>query len=478
MTDANIVRWLGYQTSKKVGLTDLSVIRLGAQATKRMLEKRVAEGCSYIVTDAVGDEDLLVIAEATRDWPLLSGGSGITAAMAAHALSAPVRTAIRSGTGGDWHGYLGGFRQPVAHDAAAGGTCPGARLGRDPSGRAGRASRHVRLGLHRGPRRGGIVSQPAGAGVFSFRSRWASNRGVDIRPDLGTQRCGDRQPHCQRAGRGGASAGPPAAGQPPGRSPAARRPGAVCRRLGIQAVEVGTPISPGVPFCFTWPDRRLLLVLKSGNFGSEGFVPTSSGFDLRASRMTPAIFPFKNVSITGGTGTVGSQFIKVLLAQFPHVEKINTTCRSPHGATARRIPVSPRVHMIYGGIQDPSVLKEIVDRGEIVYHLAAWLANTDMPDMTSIYVTNSLAPALLAILCARVEEEADLHLFAQRLFRRALRGTHRGRPVRIPPRLRRLDRGGQERLLRPGRCHPCGRNRECRRRGVYRRDSPQAAPAL
>lgn len=45
--------------------------------------------------------------------------------------------------------------------------------------------------------------------------------------------------------------------------------GAVCRRLGIQAVEVGTPISPGVPFGFTWPDRRLLLVLKSGNFGGE-----------------------------------------------------------------------------------------------------------------------------------------------------------------------------------------------------------------
>ncbi len=31
--------------------------------------------------------------------------------------------------------------------------------------------------------------------------------------------------------------------------------------------------------------------------------------------MTPVIFPFKEVSITGGTGTVGSQFIKVLLAQ-------------------------------------------------------------------------------------------------------------------------------------------------------------------
>ncbi len=45
------------------------------------------------------------------------------------------------------------------------------------------------------------------------------------------------------------------------------------------------------------------------------------------------------------------------------------------------------------------MLKQIVDQGEIVYHLAAWLANTDMPDMTSIYVINSLVPALLAQLC-------------------------------------------------------------------------------
>ena len=53
----------------------------------------IAEGCSYIVTDAVCDEDLLVIAEATRDWPLLSGGSGITAAMAA--IHYPRRSTLR-----------------------------------------------------------------------------------------------------------------------------------------------------------------------------------------------------------------------------------------------------------------------------------------------------------------------------------------------------------------------------------------------
>jgi nucleoside-diphosphate-sugar epimerase len=116
--------------------------------------------------------------------------------------------------------------------------------------------------------------------------------------------------------------------------------------------------------------------------------------------MSPEIYPFSNVSITGGTGTVGSQFIKVLLAQFPHVAKIHTMCRNPQAASARRIPASPRVDVIHGPLEDADVLAAMVERGEIVYHLAAWLANTDMPDMTSIYITNSLVPAVLAKLCA------------------------------------------------------------------------------
>jgi len=116
--------------------------------------------------------------------------------------------------------------------------------------------------------------------------------------------------------------------------------------------------------------------------------------------MSPDSFPFTNVSVTGGTGTVGSQFLKVLLAQFPHVAQISTTCRNLQAASARRIPVAPRVNVIAGALEDPAVLTAIVERAEIVYHLAAWLANTDMPPMTSIFVTNSLAPAVLARLCA------------------------------------------------------------------------------
>ncbi|MFO8008988.1 MAG: NAD-dependent epimerase/dehydratase family protein [Candidatus Brocadiia bacterium] len=114
----------------------------------------------------------------------------------------------------------------------------------------------------------------------------------------------------------------------------------------------------------------------------------------------PEQFPFERVSITGGTGTVGSQFLKVLLAQFPHLERINTTCR-PCSPRARRMPDAPRLNVVKGSINDLDVLRAMADGGQVVYHLAAWLANTAMPDMTTVYVTNSLSAGVLARLCAR-----------------------------------------------------------------------------
>ncbi|MFO8008171.1 MAG: nucleotide-binding domain containing protein, partial [Candidatus Brocadiia bacterium] len=47
--------------------------------------------------------------------------------------------------------------------------------------------------------------------------------------------------------------------------------GTVCRALDVRALEVGLPIEPGVPYCFPLGRPGLLVVLKSGNFGSKDF---------------------------------------------------------------------------------------------------------------------------------------------------------------------------------------------------------------
>ena len=94
MTDPDLVRWLQYQTDRQVTLASVCDIRQGGHALAKTLDDLLREGNSYIVTDAIFQEDIAVIAEATQDWPLVSGGSGITAEVAG---------SIQSGyTGPDW----------------------------------------------------------------------------------------------------------------------------------------------------------------------------------------------------------------------------------------------------------------------------------------------------------------------------------------------------------------------------------------
>ena len=116
-------------------------------------------------------------------------------------------------------------------------------------------------------------------------------------------------------------------------------------------------------------------------------------------RIRETLFPFCSVSTTGGTGTVASQFHKVLLSQLPHVERITTTCRDMRSERAKRLPASPKMHVLPGAVTDLDVLRAVVDGGEVVYHLAAWLANTPLPSMTEVYVVNSLSTGVVSRLC-------------------------------------------------------------------------------
>jgi nucleoside-diphosphate-sugar epimerase len=111
-------------------------------------------------------------------------------------------------------------------------------------------------------------------------------------------------------------------------------------------------------------------------------------------------FPFRSVGITGATGTVAGQFQTLLLDRFPQVERITTTCRNPKGARAAKLPVSERFRVLDGGIHSVANLKAVADSSEVVYHLAAWLANTEMPGITEVLVANSLSTGVLARLCA------------------------------------------------------------------------------
>ena len=116
--------------------------------------------------------------------------------------------------------------------------------------------------------------------------------------------------------------------------------------------------------------------------------------------MNPQIFPFNSVGITGATGTVASEFIQLLLSKAPGLRQITASCRSLDSSKARRLGKLEKVTLVEGGILDLPVLERIVSDSEIVYHLAAWLANTVMPDTyEEIFAVNCLSTAVVARLC-------------------------------------------------------------------------------
>jgi len=105
MTDPDLVRVLQRQTRRRVGLIPHEVVRDGAAAVRRRADSLAAAGTAHAIVDAICRVDLEVIAEATVDWPLMTGNATIAACM-------PAR----------WreHGVLKGQRSPVRLPAVKG----------------------------------------------------------------------------------------------------------------------------------------------------------------------------------------------------------------------------------------------------------------------------------------------------------------------------------------------------------------------
>ncbi len=132
---------------------------------------------------------------------------------------------------------------------------------------------------------------------------------------------------------------------------------------------------------------------------------TTERVPVTAAPLPDSVFPFSRVAVTGGTGTVGSVFIKALLAQCPQVEHILTAHRTAQSNRTSRLPASERLRALVGNTADPDVARELVSNTDVLIHLAGWLANTALPpDPTDVYVTNALSVALFGMLCRQQQK--------------------------------------------------------------------------
>ncbi len=264
MTDANIVRVLGRQTSLAVELIDINTVRAGQAAISSGFARERAAGRRIAVVDTLVDADLRAIGKACSDMRLVTGGSGIGLGLAENLVAA---------------GRVEP-RQAQAHMAA-------------PAGRAvilaGSCSVATR-GQIEAARRNGMATLSLDVNAIADGTQtpaeiasWACSQETDapvliyssadpdtlsgIQASMGRHQSGalveatlaDVADHLKKAGftrflvAGGETSG------------------AVVAALEVAMLEIGPEIDPGVPWTRSIDGPDLALALKSGNFGTEDF---------------------------------------------------------------------------------------------------------------------------------------------------------------------------------------------------------------
>jgi uncharacterized protein YgbK (DUF1537 family) len=259
MTDPDLRRWLARQSTRGVGHLPLGLLRKGPEAARAALAAEVVAGRPLVICDAIEESDLLTLAEAARDLPLMTGGSGI-------ALGLPKILGARTGTSPDWPGQPG----PAA---AISGSCSAVtRL---------QIARHEDAGR---PARRLSVQDIIGGLDPSKVAHWAmGHAAADRLPLVYTSAAPDEVAHAQQlfgskaaasaveAFLGALAAALIASGVTRLIVAGGETSGAVVTALGIDALAFGPGIAPGVP-ALRVPGRPLVLALKSGNFGSPDFL--------------------------------------------------------------------------------------------------------------------------------------------------------------------------------------------------------------
>ena len=244
MTESNLVRHLQAQTSRRVGLIDLHSVR--------NVSFERSQGVEIALVDAIDDTDLRSIATAVADDPLITGGSGISQALPA--------VWKKKGLWERSAPEVCGTRRTVRRTLMLSGSCSTATL--------------RQVGQWHGP---SVRMNPAELGPREF------NRLIDFclaswehNPEVLVYSSAEPGARTEGAAKAVEAAFAEIARTLLGRyeqvvTTGGETSGAVIEALGVRAVEIGPRIDPGIPALRSIAGPRLVLALKSGNFGSDNF---------------------------------------------------------------------------------------------------------------------------------------------------------------------------------------------------------------
>jgi uncharacterized protein YgbK (DUF1537 family) len=263
--------YLAEQSSRPSISVPLERVRAGPAALRETLET-LARTHSYLIVDGETQDDLRVLAEAAADFAVFGGSAGIAAEWPRPDVVPPLDQNQEQELPSSAAGVLfvcGSLTpQSIAQVAQLRATGiaevqlqPGALLnGMDVTTWVEEAAERAADKLHRGE--GFLFSTPQNLAAVQEAQAAARRKGMDeaclgreISRCLGlaVERTFARVAPSALVVAGGDTSG------------------AVCRRLRITGFRLLTEIEPGVPLCVAL-DRPLLVVLKSGSFGSDEFL--------------------------------------------------------------------------------------------------------------------------------------------------------------------------------------------------------------
>ena len=261
MRDSNLMRLLGPQVTKAVGLANRHTVARGA--LRQRLDELKADGVAHVVVDAVSNDDLGLIAEACQDMALLTGGSAVAMPLPGLWLARGLVTktaaadAPRAEAGGAivLSGSCSAMTNRQVADYLAAGH-PAFRL--DPAQLAQSGAQ---------PALDWLAAQDRNAAPLLYATA-EPDAVKQAQMLLGTEAAGQlveaALATCAVTARGlGIRRFVVAGGE---------TSGAVAKALGIDRLHIGPEIAPGVPWCFaSSAGHSIAITLKSGNFGQDGF---------------------------------------------------------------------------------------------------------------------------------------------------------------------------------------------------------------
>lgn len=257
MKDPNLVRVLQAQTRHRVGLIDYKVIAQGEDAIRARIAALKAEGVGIAIVDALSNEDLHRLGKALAGMPLVTAGSGVAIGLAhnfgiepnpaasilppAKGLQAVISGSCSRATNGQVADFIARGQPAFVLDPL--------KLLNDPA--------QIDLALTWAAQRleGGPVL------IYSTAEPEALKA---VQEQIGVQRAGELiEQALAKIAKGLVELGVGQLVVAGGETS-----GAVVQALGMNQLQIGEQIDPGVPWCV---GHGIHITLKSGNFGTPDF---------------------------------------------------------------------------------------------------------------------------------------------------------------------------------------------------------------